>query len=284
MKTCVRVLPLVLLCCASVPAWGDPPDPEVLLGKLSAPPKSYADAKARCANPKDKSTYLSSDPQNQALADEIEKQTKAWETAYSNDMKSHMAQNMAASQASAMDPRQMMAMAQMQQAMSNTQLPPDPAALAEQLFQGPATLSAIQANEQEQQKSSQDWQGKYQACAKLPIGADSCQKVVAGKANTEAADIGKRRGPLLEKYYSGLAANWPNFRDGVQKYLDAITLAVPAGVDPKGYQVGILLNTNLDRRLQVVHDAAARGGEAICPNFLYEAEQQYGGICMGEGC
>ena len=286
MKSCVHVLLLTVAGLAAVPAWADPPDPQAFMAKLVAPPKDYAEAKTRCANPKDKSTYLSRDPQDQALADDVDKQTKTWETAYTADMKAHLTQNMAASQAAAMDPRQMMAMAQMQQAMVGRQLPPDPAALASQLLQplNDSTLSALQANEQDQAKSGQGWLSKYSACGSLPIGASGCQKMVAGKANAEAGDIGKKRGPIMEKYYSDLGANWAKYRDGVQKYLDAVKLSVPEGVDPNGYQVKILLNNNVAQRLAAVGSAAQRSAEAICPGFLYEAEQQYGGLCTGEGC
>ena len=286
MKCCVRILLLTVAGLAAVPAWADPPDPQGFMARLVAPPKDYAEAKTRCANPKDKNTYLSRDPQDQALADDVDKQTKAWETDYTADMKAHMAQNMAASQAAAMDPRQMMAMAQMQQAMVGRQLPPDPAALANQLLQPlhDSTLSALQANEQDQAKSGEGWLSKYNACGSLPIGASGCQKMVQGKANAEAADIGKQRGPIMEKYYSDLAANWAKYRDGVQQYLDAVTLKAPDGTDPNGYQVKILLNNNVAQRLAAVGAAAQHSAEAGCPGFLYEAEQQYGGLCTGEGC
>jgi hypothetical protein len=286
MKSCVRVLLLTVAGLVAVPAWADPPDPQAFVAKLVAPPKDYAEAKARCANPKEKGTYLSKDPQDQALADDIDKQTKTWETAYTADMKAHMAQNIAASQAAARDPRQMMAMAQMEQAMSSSTRPPDPAALAGQLLQPSydATLSALQANEQDQSKSGQNWLAKYNACGSLPAGAGSCQKMVESKANAEAADIGKKRGPLMEKYYSDLGANWSKYKDGVQKYLDAIKLTVPEGADPDGYQVKILLNNNVAQRLAAVGTTAQRSAEAICPGFLYEAEQQYGGLCTGERC
>lgn len=284
MHNIVRISLLALAVSLTLPAAGDPADPQTFLAKLPAPPKDYAAAKSRCANPKEPKQYLSADPQSKALADEMEKQTKEWETAYTKSMQANAPQNIAAAQAAAMDPRQVMAMAQMQQAMMNKQLPPDPAVLADQLFQTSSTLNALQANEQEQQKSSQGWLGKYNACGSLPIGAAGCQKMVEGKADAEAADIGKKRGPMLEKYYSDLGANWPKYKDGVQKYLDAITLSVPPGADPNAYQVKILLNNNLAQRLEAVHTAAERSGEAICPAFLYEAEQPYGGICTGEGC
>ena len=288
MNACTRALPLLALglLCAAAPAWGGPPDPQAFMAKLVPPPKDYAEAKTRCANPKEKNSYLSRDPQDQALADDVDKQTKTWETAYTADMKAHVAQNMAASQAAAMDPKQMMAMAQMQQAMVGRQMPPDPAALADQLLRplNDSTLSALQANEQDQTKSGQSWLTKYNACGSLPIGAGGCQKMVEGKANAEAADIGKKRGPIMEKYYSDLAVNWAKYRDGVQKYLDAVTLKVPDGADPNGYQVKILLNNNVAQRLAAVGTAAQNSAEAICPGFLYEAGQQYGGLCTGEGC
>ncbi|HEY1992027.1 MAG TPA: hypothetical protein VGH71_06155, partial [Gammaproteobacteria bacterium] len=243
-------------------------------------------AKRRCADPKQQGQYLSKDPQSQALADDLDQQTKDWETAYTKSMQANAMQNIGAAQAAAADPRQIMAMAQMQQASMNRQLPPNPAVLADQLFQPPydATLSALQANAQDETKSGQGWQAKYNACGNLPVGAGSCQKLVEGKANAEAADIGKQRPALLEKYYSDLNRNWSQYRDGVQKYLDAIKINVPQGVDPNGYQVKILLNNNLAQRLDAVHTAAQRSAAAICPGFLYEAEQQYGGVCGGEGC
>lgn len=286
MKTCACILLFSLAATVSLSAWSDPPDPQTFMAKLVAPPKDYAEAKTRCANPKDKNMYLSRDPQDQALADDVDNQTKAWETAYGNDMKAHMAQNIAASQAAAMDPRQMMAMAQMQQSMTSKQLPPDPAALAAQLLKPSydATQGALQVNEQDQAKSGQDWLSKYSDCASLPIGASGCQKMVERKANAESADIGKQRGPIMEKYYSDLNGNWVKYRDGVQKYLDAVKLNVPEGADPNGFQVKNLLNNNVAQRLAAVGAAAQHSAEAICPGFLYEAEQQYGGLCTGEGC
>lgn len=286
MKSAMRMLLMATAACLALPASGDPADPQTFLAKLPTPPADYAAAKSRCADAKQPGQYLSQDPQSEALAEDIDKQTKDWETAYTKSMQANAMQNIAAAQAAAADPRQMMAMAQMQQAAMNRQLPPDPSVLADQLFRPSydATLSALQANEQDQAKSGQGWLGKYNACGSLPIGAESCQKMVQGKANAEAADIGKQRGPLLEKYFSGLKQNWSAYRDGVQKYLDAIKLAPPDGADPNGYQVRILLNNNLAQRLDAVHTAAQRSARAICPDFLLEAEQQYGGLCTGEGC
>ena len=282
----VHALLLVLSCCLVLPASGEPADPQSFLGKLPAPPKDFAAAKTRCANPKQPGQYLSKDPQSQALADDLDKQTKDWETAYTKSMQANAAQNIAAAQAAAADPRQIMAMAQLQQATMNRQLPPNPAVLADQLFQPSygATESALQANEQDETKSGQGWQGKYNACGNLPVGAGSCQKMVEGKASAEAAEIGKKRPAMLDKYYSDLDQHWAQYRDGVQKYLDAVKLSVPEGVDPNGYQVKILVNNNLAQRLDAVHTAAQRSAEAICPGFLHEVEQRYGGVCSGEGC
>ncbi|HEY3644030.1 MAG TPA: hypothetical protein VGM16_01720 [Gammaproteobacteria bacterium] len=286
MKTCVRILLLALGLGLSLSGWGDTSDPKALVAKLPTPPKDYAAAKRTCADPKNPGGYLSRDAQSQSLADDMEKQVKDHDEQMNKQVQANMAQNMAAAQAAARDPRQMMAIAQWQQAAMSQQLPPDPGALANQLFQASytETESAIQANAQEQSKSSQDWQDKYSDCGKLPVGTGACEKAVAGKADAEAADIGKKRGPVMAKYYTDLNADWPKFKDGVQKYLDAVTLTAPAGVDPNGYQIKIMLATNQDQRMKAVQTAAEEAGKAICPGFLKEAETQYGRICQGEGC
>ena len=285
----IRVLLLIGLAVACLPAWGfpDAPDPVPLLAKLPAPPKDFAAAKARCADPKSGKnnesdvTYIG-DPQSQALEDEVAKDRKSFADAMSQQARANMAQAMAP-----VDPRQSVALAQAMQSLQNTKMPPNPVELSDQLltplYQN--TEKALQDNEKQESDGARSWQTKYEACDKLPgFLAKGCQKPIMAKANSESDGYVKQRQAIMDKYYTDLNTAWSQYADGAHKFLDAQQFQVPQGTDPKFYQFQLLKATNQDERLNTVEQTAHGGVSAFCPGFMGEADRRYGGICEGEGC
>ncbi|MGE5624185.1 MAG: hypothetical protein ACM3ZT_01400 [Bacillota bacterium] len=284
MKNRVRVFLLAGLAAACLPAWSftDAPDPVPLLNKLPAPPKSFAEAQARCANPKEKGEYIP-DPQSQALADEVSKDLKSFEDTLNQQAKANVAQ----AQAAAFDPQQGMALAQAMQAQTSNTMPPNADQLTAQILApvSKAAEDSIQSNTKQEADNGQSWQKKYDACGHLPgFLATGCQKPLISKANSDSDGYIKQRHGIMDKYYSDLNAAWPQYVGGLHKFLDAQQFQMPQGVDPKGYQMQLLKATNQDQRLKTVQVAAHDAAEAICPHFMYEVDQRYGGICEGEGC
>ena len=283
MPTRIRILLLALITVFALPAWSfaDEPDPDTLLDKLPAPPKSYAEAQKRCADPRNQGTYAG-DPQSQAMSDQLGQEMKSSEDKLNQDAKAHISQL----QATALDPRQSAMVAQLLQQQMGKPQPPNPDQLADQWLAPPAKTAedGIQASVKQESDGAKGWQSKYEDCGHLPFGASACEKVVVSKANADSDNYIQQRPAVVDKYYLDLGTAWPQYLDGVHKYVDGIAMMLPQGVDPNNYQVLIMMRANQGQRLKAVQAAIAQGNTAFCPEFLNDVGKRYGGVCEGEGC
>lgn len=292
MQIVVRVLLLSSLALATGPASSaTPPDPDALVDRMPAPPKSYAEAEKRCGkvNGQGKTSYVTigNDPDMQQLLDEVKKDADAM----AEQQKAFMQANMGKLQATSMDPATIQNQAQMTTAMfaanQNNQAT-QPAQLAEQHLDPihQAAWNDLNGVDKQAVDSGNSWQSKYSACGKLPSFMETgCEKAVQHKAQSDADDYAKQRAPIVDKYFVDLGPAWNEYVADVHKSLANVKLVVPGNADPNDLHTRIFIMVNQGQRLQMAQSAIEKASAAECPDdLLSDMQKDYGGVCAGEGC
>lgn len=292
MQAIVRVLLMSALALATGPVFSAaPPDPDALVDRMPAPPKSYAEAEKRCGkvSGQGKTSYVTfeNDPDMQKLLDEVKKDVDGM----ADQQKQFMQANMMKLQTTSMDPNTIQNQAQMTAAMfaanqKNQTTQPDQLATQHLDPIHQTAWNDLNGVDKRAVDSGNSWQSKYSDCGKLPSFMETgCEKTVQHKAQSDADDYAKKRTPIVDKYFTDLGPAWTQYVADVHKSLANVKLVVPANVDPNDLHTQIFIMVNQGQRLQMAQSAIEKASNAECPNdLLSDMQKDYGGVCAGEGC